>query len=240
MSNVVQRGYIPKDEKEFGEKKSLEKLSKASKDFAYLLNVGYQAKSAMTFVGNHYLLSERQRLAVVRCVASEEHIKERMRKECLAYSAGKIAHIDGFNTIITLEVALSGSLLLRGQDGTIRDLAGLRGNYRIIDKTAVAIQYILDELEQYKLHGAVIYLDAPVSNSGKLKTLILEECLHREHLTMDVQIINEVDRVLETKSHVVSSDSIILNKCNSWLNLNRSIIENRITNCWCVDFCNNL
>ena len=35
--------------------------------------------------------------------------------------------IDGFNLIITLEVALSGSSVLLGKDQVLRDLAGLRG-----------------------------------------------------------------------------------------------------------------
>ena len=96
-----------------------------------------------------------------------------------------------FNTIITLEVALSGSLLLQGMDGTIRDLAGLRGTYRIVDKTERAVELILSQLEKEKGKGAVFYLDQQVSNSGRLRSLLLEKgagCpvevrveLHRRH-----------------------------------------------------------
>ncbi len=67
MSAVVKRGYCPEDEKEF-HSKSLEKLYCAGRDLHYLLNQGYPVKSASTFVGNHYLLSERQRLAIARAV----------------------------------------------------------------------------------------------------------------------------------------------------------------------------
>lgn len=49
-------------------------------------------------------------------------------KECRADELqGRTVYIDGFNTIITLEIALCQSLLLQCMDGTIRDLAGLRG-----------------------------------------------------------------------------------------------------------------
>lgn len=58
-------------------------------------------------------------------------------------------------------------------DGTIRDLAGLRGNYRIIDKTEVAVRSILEMLDALKIEKATIYLDAPVSNSGRLKQLFM-------------------------------------------------------------------
>ena len=75
----------------------------------------------------------------------------------------------GFNTIITLEVALSGSLLLKSMDGTIRDLAALRGTYRLIDKTDSAIMLIGRVLEKMGVNKAIFYLDAPVSNSGKVE-----------------------------------------------------------------------
>ena len=40
-------------------------------------------------------------------------------------------HIDGFNTIITLEVALSGSHVFCCRDDVLRDLAGLRGTHAL-------------------------------------------------------------------------------------------------------------
>ncbi|WP_041219291.1 DUF5616 domain-containing protein [Desulfitobacterium dichloroeliminans] len=43
--------------------------------------------------------------------------------------------IDGFNLIIALEVTLSGSIIILGRDGVQRDLAGLRGSYKIIEQT---------------------------------------------------------------------------------------------------------
>ena len=102
-------------------------MLKAGRDLQYLLNQGYHIKGASTFVGNHYLLSERQRLALARAISSNESIQLRERKEVKNIPQGSVVNIDGFNTIITLEVALSGSLLLKSMDGTVRDLAALRG-----------------------------------------------------------------------------------------------------------------
>ena len=56
---IVKRGYVPKDAVEFGPK-SIAKLNAAAQELAFLLNRGYDTKSASTFVGNHHLLSERQ------------------------------------------------------------------------------------------------------------------------------------------------------------------------------------
>jgi hypothetical protein len=58
--------------------------------------------------------------------------------------------IDGFNTFITLEVALSGSLVLQCADGTLRDLAGLHGSFRIVDKTVAAVDLVLKALGDFQ------------------------------------------------------------------------------------------
>ena len=234
MSKIIKRGYVSSDEQEFGPD-AIEKLYKARDDLFYLLNNGYKIKGASIFVGNHYLLSERQRMAIVRAVSSEEAIKIRKGKEITQNLKGVTVNIDGFNTIITLEVALSSSLLLKCMDGTIRDLAGLRGTYRLIDKTEIAIKHICEKLEEYKIGAAMFYLDAPVSNSGKLKEMIIE--LSKDfNFEVKVENINNVDSVLESLDNVITSDAIILDKCKSSINLNKEIIENKMMNCRCIDF----
>lgn len=120
---LVRRGYEPKDAVEFGPK-AAGKLNAAGQELVFLMNRGYDVKSASTFIGNHHLLSQRQRLALARIASTRDALRARRQKELL--QAPESLVLDGFNTIITLEVALSGSLLLAGMDGTIRDLAGLR------------------------------------------------------------------------------------------------------------------
>ncbi|MCC3865290.1 DUF434 domain-containing protein [Terrisporobacter petrolearius] len=234
MCKIVKRGHFPSDEKEFTGK-HLDKLYKAGQDLYYLLNQGYNIKGASVFVGNHYLLSKRQRLALSRAISPEKNIKIRKDKEIKNNMENSIVNIDGFNTIITLEVALSNSLLIKCMDGTIRDLAGLRRTYRIIDKTELSIMKIGETLEKYKIKKANFYLDAPVSNSGNLKKKI-EELLNNFDFEVEVMNINNVDSTLETLDNVISSDAIILNKCKSWINLSREILDKKIENNFCVDF----
>lgn len=234
MSTVVKRGYCPSDEKEFGAE-AIKKLCKAARDLQYLLNQGYHIKGASTFVGNHYMLSERQRLALARAVSPDESIKIRKNKEIETIPCGSTVNIDGFNTIITLEVALSESTLLKCMDGTIRDLAALRGTYRLIDKTETAIMLIGKILESSQVGKAVFYLDAPVSNSGRLKQRILES-LKQFSFEVQVEVIHNVDSVLSKLEHVITSDAIILDKCTSWINLNAKIIDDMIEQATCIDF----
>ena len=71
---------------------------------------------------------------------------------------------------------------------------------------------------------AVFYLDAPVSNSGRLKELIYQ-CLSEVSFEVQVEIIHNVDSTLETLENVVTGDAIILDKCQSWYNMTKEIIE---------------
>lgn len=223
----IKRGFVPSDRKEFNEE-SLVILRRAQEEILYLLERGYPVKSASTFVGNHYLLSERQRLAVVRATAMKSILEMRRNKRITEEALmGQSVFIDGLNVIITLEVALSGSTLLRCMDDTIRDLAGLRGTYRLIDKTDEAIRLIGDKLAQMNIKEAVFYLDAPVSNTGRLKAKILD-LLSNSPYRVSVELVNNADVRLEKSDHVITSDAIILNKCVSWINLVAEILDAKL------------
>jgi hypothetical protein len=155
-NKIVKRGFIPTDSNEFNDE-SIITLKKAQKDIIYLIENEYPIKSASTFVGNHYLLSERQRLAIVRATTTMETLKERKEKCMISNFVNQTILIDGLNLIITLEVALSNSTLIKCMDGTVRDLAGLRGTYRLIDKTDVTILLIGNKLKEMKI-GEVVFI----------------------------------------------------------------------------------
>ena len=211
---IVKRGYEPKDAMEFGSK-AAEKLNAAGQELVFLLNRGYDVKSASTFIGNHHLLSERQRLALARITSTEAALMERRRKE-LAQAPEELV-FDGFNTIITLEVALSGSLLLAGMDGTIRDLAGLRGTYRIVDKTVRAVELLFAHLDELGVKKALFYLDQQVSNSERLRALLLDQA--RDHaVEVQAELHPSVDGLLSRMERVVTADAII------WINAEAGII----------------
>ncbi len=234
MSKNTRRGYVEKDMIEFGCEWS-PKLRVASQELNYLLNRGYPTKGSATFIGNHYMLSERQRLALMRVVSSSNDIIMRENK-CIPMDKLKNTEvlIDAFNTIITLEVALSNSMVLRCMDSTIRDLAGLRGTYHVIEKTEQALHLIFQMLKVKEVKKVIFYIDSPVSNSGRLKSLIMKTSANYPLLTEAI-LLYEVDKTLEQKPYVITSDAIILNKCISWINLNKSIISEHISNAWCIN-----
>ena len=223
----AKRGYVPEDERNFSAE-AVEKMRTASRHISWLLDEGYDLKQATVFVGNHFLLSERQRLAIMRSVASRQQILERKRKRVsIEALAGKEVWIDGFNTIITLEVLLSDSLLFVCMDEAVRDLAALRGTYRLIPETAEAVMMLFDVLQEARVSKVNILLDEPVSNSGRLKTLIAETAEGNYAFDLNIQICRDVDRTLYQKEYVITSDSVILDHCVSWVNLTAECMKRK-------------
>lgn len=212
-------------ERDFSEK-MIPKLRKAAEEVYFLLNRSYLVTSTTRFIGDHYQLSERQRLALARTVSPEESIRSRKSRE-VTDIARKTLYIDGFNVIIGLEIAYSDSILFCCMDGTVRDLAGLHGIYRLIPQTDLAIQALLVSLGELHVEKAVIFLDQPVSNSGRLRQRILEfaEPIPFE---LEVEIENPVDAILKSKPLVASADAIILDECSQWFNLVRYVVGSQI------------
>jgi len=223
----AKRGYVPEDERNFSTS-AIETMRTASRHIDYLINEGYDLKQASVFVGNHFLLSERQRLAIMRSLATKEQLEARKTKET---TTGKEIWVDGFNMIITLEVLLCDSILFLCMDGTIRDLAALRGTYRIIPETIPAVRMLFDALKEINAESVHILLDEPVSNSGRLKKLIAE--VGEDYsFALDIQIRKDVDRALYRKENVVTSDSVILDNCGSWINLTSGCLKKQAIQVW--------
>ena len=220
----AKRGYVPEDERNFSAD-AVCVMQTAARHVRYLINEGYDLKQAATFVGNHFLLSERQRLAIMRSLATDEQLAGRKGRQVpLSDLRGKEVWIDGFNTVITLEVMLSEGILFECMDGTVRDLAALRGTYRLIPETSEAIRMMFTELQKAGVSKAVVLLDEPVSNSGRLKAL-MADIGDEFAFDLDIQILRDVDRSLYGKENVITSDSVILDHCVSWVNLAAACME---------------
>jgi len=69
----AKRGFVPEDVRNFSPE-AIALMRTASRHICYLINEGYDLKQASTFVGNHYMLSERQRLALMRSAATDEQL----------------------------------------------------------------------------------------------------------------------------------------------------------------------
>jgi uncharacterized tellurite resistance protein B-like protein len=212
------RGPHPEDPRLFREK-ALPVLRAAYAEVSWLLGRGYRIESALRVVGEHHQLHARQRLALQRTACSEELCAARRAKALRPQQAGEGPwSIDGFNLIITLEVGLSKGLLLRGGDRSLRDLAGLRGSYHLVEETDTAIELLGTAIRILRPPAIRIWLDSPVANSGRLRARIGERAASWP-APVEIELAQDPDRCLVGKERVISSDSAVLDACASWLNL---------------------
>lgn len=227
------RGAHPEDARLFAPA-AVAKLRTACEEAAYLLSRGYAERSVVDVVGRRHELEARQRLALQRSMCSEAQRTARLAKRVEASRArGQRLAIDGFNLIIGLEVALSGGVLLRGYDQALRDLAGLRGSYRLVAETERALELIAElahELRPAELH---FLLDAPVSNSGRLRACLLEHA-SAFALPVTVDLVPDPDRELARREYVVSSDALVLDRAESVVDLLTPAVA-RVPGAWVVE-----
>ena len=224
----VHRGQHPADEKLFA-RPWIPDIRRAVADYSLLLSKGYAEKSSLKLVGDRFTLTERQRLAVMRSACSDEQRASRKSRQLeISKIAGQVIAIDGYNVLITIEAAMSGGLIFRGRDGCCRDLASIHGTYRKVSETQPAIELIGGFLQQTGISEALWLLDSPVSNSGRLKTL-LRELAEKSNWKWEIDLVTSPDAVLiKGEKIVASSDSVVLDKCGRWVDLAGEIIKNRI------------
>ncbi len=229
------RGRHPADAAAFTES-MIGDLRTAVSDFSFLLTKGYAEKSSLKLVCDKFSLTQRQRLAVMRCSCSDQQLANRKQKEIsIAQAAGRPVAIDGYNVLITIEAALSDSFIFKGSDNCFKDIASIHGTYRKVTETIPAVELIGIFLEEAEITNVLWLLDSPVSNSAKLKQLIAKIAAKYDW-NWQVELSQNPDRTLiETDSTAATSDGIILDNCKSWLNLAAEIIKQKLTSVEVID-----
>jgi hypothetical protein len=218
----------PKDDALFAARELLA-LKAAAADLCWLLDRGYAARSSLELVGNRYNLAARQRMGVSRfaCCMEDVQRREGLRVEPEQLQ-GRELWLDGYNVLTVLESALAGGVVLLGRDGCCRDIAGIHRRYRKMNETIPVLRMIGETAAAWGVTRCRWWLDKPVSNSGRLKTLILETAAGNGW-NMDVELSFSPDHVLShTEEIIATSDGIVLDRCQRWVNLARWIIAERI------------
>lgn len=213
------RGQHPDDALQFGEK-AVPKLRAAVRDLSWLYTRGYAETAALKLVGDHYQLTLRQRTAIQRASCGDADLAGRRSRSIPRENiAGARLAVDGYNVLITVESALSGGFLIQARDGCLRDMASLHGSYRRVEETLPAIRRIGEALASLRPAMVQWYFDAPISNSGRLRALIIQEA--EAHLwPWRIDLLPNPDPVLAaTQDIVVTSDSAILDRVARWANL---------------------
>ncbi len=207
-------------------KKSWIDLQNAAEDFRFLLNRGYPRKASLDLVGNRYTLGKAERDLLHRGVFSDKDSNLRKRKKVsLSKIRNKALAIDGYNILITIEAGLSGSPLILGDDGFIRDISGLSSRYKPTELTGKAIQLILHCLKRLKPRDTLFLFDAPMSKSGVLAKEV-RELLKNEGIQGDAQTHPYPEKILNEFSGIIAtSDTAILDRSRKVIDLAGEILK---------------
>jgi hypothetical protein len=220
------RGKDPKDDALFSPASEREKLLMALDDMHYLLSKEYPPRATLALVGNRYRLRQRQILALQGMACSAGDMSCRAEKEVAAADIeGKTVYLDGFNVLIVMETLLSGGFVFRGLDGCYRDISSVHGSYKRVRQTENVLVTIGDALQRLGVAQVIWMFDAPISNSGRLKTLCYE--LATQHgFAWNIYLDNAPDKFLVAENRLIaSSDAWVLNHCHQWFNLIGYIID---------------
>ena len=222
------RGAHPEDTELFSPS-HVPSLQIATAELCWLLDRGYALRSSLALTGDRHRLTERQRLAVKRCVCSRDQRNRRAEHEIdVPRLRGRALWIDGYNLLITVEAALGGGIVLVGRDRCCRDMSSLHGSYREVAETVRAAELIGEACERSGVAYCRWLLDRPVGNSGRLKSLLTEIAVQRGW-SWDVDLEFSPDQILSTTFEIIaSSDSLVLDRCDSWFNLARTLITGNV------------
>ncbi len=218
--NNRNRGKNTGDDTLFGSEKQLSKLKLAVEDMQYMLSREYPEKAASDLVGNRYRLKTRQIQALRGASASIQQLDNRQLKHVdISDLKDKTVYLDGFNVLILLESLLSEAYVFEGLDGCIRDLSGVHGTYKRVNQTLRAVELVASFYRKNQIHQLVWIFDKPVSNSGRIKQIVLEFA-EEHHLNWEADLQYNPDKFLaESSAIVISSDAWILDHCKEWFNL---------------------
>jgi hypothetical protein len=224
------RGAHPDDGRLFAPD-AVPRLRDAVSDLSWLQTRGYAQPSAVKIIGDRYHLDQRQRVAVMRSACPDDAMERRMaRRVPIERLRGKPLLIDGYNVLTTVEAALAGGVILAARDSCFRDIASMHRTFRKVEETLPALRLVGEVAhEELGVSESNWYLDAPVSNSGRLREIVLN--VASEHgWEWRVDVVPNPDPVLAACSDaiVATADSVILDRCGPWANLAREVVTRRV------------
>jgi hypothetical protein len=174
-------------------------------------------------VGDRYRLKRRQRNAVARSACSDAEWAHRLvRCREPEVLTGHWVDIDGFNVLISVEGLLGGAYLFVGRDCAYRDVDPVQGTYRMVAETAPAIRLIRDTVVARRVAGVTWWLDAHVSNVGRLKSQLA--ALAPSALGWNIHVSSQVDEALAASGNLVAtSDSAVLDQVSAWCSIEQMV-----------------
>ena len=203
-------------------------LLQAAEDLRWLLSRGYPRDASITLVGNRYGLPKPLREILKRGVMSPE-VAESRRMKAVDPSAirGERLALDGHNVLITLRSALRGETVLWGDDGFLRDIAGVSAGFKMDEYSRRALELTLQDLLDLRPSEVLFLLDAPMSRSRELARAISAE-LQKRGLKGRGEAVPVPERILKGFEGIVcSGDGDVIDNARRVFDLAGHIVRQR-------------
>jgi hypothetical protein len=212
-------------------------LWEAAEDFYLFQNRGYPRTPARDWVGNRYALTSLERELLHRGVLGQKVALQRRAKRCKGSDwLDACLAVDGHNVQITVESALLGRPLLKGNDGALRDLAGQSSRFRMTEISEVAMDAIFRFLEAHRPARVCFLFDAPMSRSGELAARYGAR-MRSVGLAGEARAVPVPEREMASLGGVAaSSDRAVLDVASRWIDLACCCLEAFRTLDLLVDF----
>jgi len=182
----------------------------AAREYVWMLTKGYPQKASLKMVGDKFMLSRDMRQVLYRGISSEISAAERMKK-LGSISKGDLVLVDTYNVLFTVNNYLLGKHLFISNDGMYRDAGEMRG--RIINKPVFArtVSLLLELMKEYAGSSFMLYLDEPVSHSGRLSKELQKEMV-QHGIKGEALTVKSPDYMLrhERSDAICTSDSAII------------------------------
>ena len=182
----------------------------AAKEYLWLLSRGYPQKASLKLVGDKFMLTRDMRQVLYRGISSEDQAAAR-RDMIGSVKPGDVVLIDAYNVLFTINNYLLGKPLFISNDGLLRDAGESRG--RILNKPVFsrAIGLFLDVLKEWDEASYILYLDEPVSFSGRLSIELSKDMVQMD-IDGEALTVQSPDYMLkhESSDAICTSDTVII------------------------------
>ena len=203
----------------------------AARDYRMLLDKDYPVDASLKLVGDHFRLTHTGRMVLYRGILSRAASQINLAKLIRAPWEGATLAIDGYNILFTLTNYLHGHPMFVATDGLLRDVGGAHG--RIADHRGFERMATLcvDTLATMGLGPITLFLDAPVSSSGR-QAGFLRDAFAAHDMHAEVRLENSVDHCLAhwDGELIATADSAIIARSKGrTFDLARYILERQFS-----------
>jgi hypothetical protein len=186
----------------------------AIRDYIFLLERSYPARTILSLVSTRYSLSATERSILYRGVSPSADAKKRKEKKLnpkKLKDAEKI-HIDTLNVLFTIHAYLAGQTVYISTDGYVRDAAEVHGNSGMSHMTR-SVELLMVFLDSMEMKECIFYIDKKADSTIQILKALNTELIS---YSFDFEIIvsNETDQMIENASSGIAatSDSTIINR----------------------------